>query len=66
MANLLSQMGISTGPRVAVTPARASNGSFHARDSLLQHDCSIFSGWRDQPHDRFFCCSREVRTADCS
>ena len=27
---------------------------------------SIFSGWRDQTQDHFYCCSRTVRIANCS
>ena len=36
------------------------------RDQPSQRNCSIFSGWRDKRHDRFSCCSRTVRIADCS
>jgi len=32
----------------------------------MRRDCSIFSGWRDPTQDRFSCCSRTVRAANCS
>jgi hypothetical protein len=37
-----------------------------SKKRLIYANCSIFSGWRDPTQDRFSCCSRTVRAADCS
>jgi hypothetical protein len=49
--------------RPAANPvAQQKGGTYFAS----QHNCAIFSGWRDQKHDRFSRSPCTARAADCS